>query len=90
MGVLGETPICIYIYKIKVWSKSRRILVARVSSKVMKENNKIPVCLYVCLRSFREKLLTIRVKTTEEIIMKFHIWIRYLLTYDYSYNVLIF
>ena len=58
-----------------------------LSSKVMNENtpNEIPVCLYECLRGFREKLLTIHVKTAEEIIMKFHIWIRYLLTYVYSY-----
>ena len=45
----------LYIYKIKVlsvhWSKSRHILVAHVSKKVMNENtpNKIPVCLYVCM-----------------------------------------
>ena len=67
------------IYKIKVlfvhWSKSRQILVAHVSSKVMNENtlNKIPVCLSVCLRGFRENLLTIQVKTAEGNIMKFHI-----------------
>ena len=58
----------LYMYKIKVlsvhWSKSCHILVAHVSSKVMNENtlNKIPVCLLVCLRGFREKLLTIHVK----------------------------
>ena len=45
----------ISIYKIKVlsvhWSKSRHILVAHVSNKVMNENtlNKIPVCMSVCL-----------------------------------------
>ena len=41
----------------------------------MNENtlNKIPVCLYVCLRGFRDKLLTIHVKTADGIIMKFHI-----------------
>ena len=85
----------IYIYKIKVlsvnWSKSRHILVAHVSSKVMNENtlNKIPVCLSVCLsvcfRGFREKLFTSHLKTAAGIIMKFHIWIRYLLTYVFNY-----
>ena len=75
-----------YIYKIKVlsvhWSKSRHILVAHVSNKVMNENtlNKMPVCLSVCFRGFREKLFTIHVKTAEGIIMKFHIWIRFLIT----------
>ena len=55
----------IYMYKIKVlsvhWSKSRHILVAHVSNKVMNENtlDKIPVCMSVCFRGFREKLLTI-------------------------------
>ena len=41
----------------------------------MNENtpNKIPVCLYVCLRGFRDKLLTIHVKTADGIIMKVHI-----------------
>ena len=68
-----------YINKIKVlsvhWSKSRQILVAHVSNKVMNENtlNKIPVCLSVCLRGFREKFLTIHVKMAEGIIIKFHI-----------------
>ena len=85
----------IYIYKIKVfsvhWSKSRHILVAHVSNKVMNENtpNKIPVCLSVCLsvcfRGFREKLFTIHLKTAAGIIMKFDIWIRYLLTYVFNY-----
>ena len=81
----------IYIYKIKVlsvhWSKSRHILVALVSNKVMNENTliKIPVCLSVCFRGFREKLLTIHLKTAAGIIMKFHIWIRCLLTYVFSY-----
>ena len=91
MLFLAHNIIVIYIDKIKVlsvhWSKSRQILVAHLSSKVMNENtpNKISVCLPVCLRGFREKLLTIHVKTAEGIIMKFHIWIRYLLTYVYSY-----
>ena len=69
------------------WSKSRHILVAHVSNKVMNENtlNKIPVCLSVCFHGFREKLLTIHLKTAAGIIMKFHIWIRYLLTYVFSY-----
>ena len=81
----------IYIYKIKVlsvhWSKSRHILVAHVSNKVMNENtlNKFPVCLSVCFRGLREKLLTIHLKMAAGIIMKFHIWIRYLLTYVFSY-----
>ena len=68
-------------------SKSRQILVAHVSSKVANENtpNKIPVGLSVCLRGFSEKLHTIHVKTAEGIIIKFHIWIRYLLTYVCSY-----
>ena len=41
----------------------------------MNENtlNKISVCMYVCLRGFREKLLTIHVKTAQGIIMKFQI-----------------
>ena len=45
----------LYIYIIKVlsvhWSKSRQILIALVSSKVMNENilKKILVCLYVCM-----------------------------------------
>ena len=39
----------------------------------------------VCLRCFREELLTFHVKIAEGIIMKFHIWIRCLLTYVYSY-----
>ena len=79
------------IYKIKVlsvhWSKSRHILVAHVSNKVMNENslNKIPVCLYVCFRGFREKWLTIHLKTAAGTVMKFHIWIRCLLTYVFSY-----
>ena len=69
------------------WSKSRHILVAHVSNKVMNENtlNKIPVCLSVCFRGFREKLFTINLKTAAGIIMKFHIWIRYLLTYVFNY-----
>ena len=41
--------------------------------------------LSVCLCGFRKKLLTIHVKTAEGIIMKFHIWIRCLLTYVFSY-----
>ena len=55
--------------KIKVlsvhWSKSRQILVAHVSSKVMNANtlNKIPICMYVCLHGIRKKLLTIHLKT---------------------------
>ena len=71
--------IIIYIYKIKVlsvhWSKSRQILVAYVSSKVVDENtlNKMQVCLSVWFYGFREKLLTIHSKTAEGIIMKFHI-----------------
>ena len=71
--------IYIYIYKIKVlsvhWSKSRQIFVAHVLSKVMNENthNKIQVCLSVCFHGFREKLLTINVKTADGIIIKFHI-----------------
>ena len=85
----------IYIYKIKVlsvhWSKSRHSLVAHVSNKVINENtlNKIPVCLHVCLsvcfRGFREKSLTIHFKTAAGINMKFHICIRYLLTYVFNY-----
>ena len=55
----------------------------------MNENtlNKIPARLSVCLRGLREKLLTIQVKTAEEIIiiMKFPIWIKYHLTYVNSY-----
>ena len=81
----------IYIYKIKVlsvhWSKSRHILVAHVSNKVMNENtlNEIPVSLSVCFRGFREKLFTIHLITAAGINMKFHICIRYLLTYVSSY-----
>ena len=41
--------------------------------------------LSVCLRGFREKLLTIHLKTASGIIMKFHIWLNYLLTYVFSY-----
>ena len=83
--------IYIYIYKIKVlsvhWSKSCHILVAHVPNKAMNENtlNKFSVCLSVCFRGFREKLLTIHLKTAAGIVMKFHISIRYLLTYVFSY-----
>ena len=51
----SELLCVISIYKIKVlsvhWSKSRQILVAHVSSKVMNENTlkHIPVCMYVCM-----------------------------------------
>ena len=77
----------IYIYKIKVlsvhWSKSRQILVSHVSSKITNENtlNKIPIIMFVWF----PRKVTIHVKTAEGIIMKFHFWIRYLLTNVYSY-----
>ena len=49
----------------------------------------LSVCMFVylsvCFRGFREKLLTIHLKTAAGIILKFHIWIRYLLTYVFSY-----
>ena len=49
---MNAQSLSISIYKIKVlsvhWSKSRHILVAHVSNKVMNENtlNKIPVCMF--------------------------------------------
>ena len=55
LSALWIYHISIYIYKIKVlsvhWSKSRHILVAHVSNKVMNENtpNESPVCLSVCM-----------------------------------------
>ena len=45
----------------------------------------LPVCLSVCFRGFREKSLTIHLKTASGIVMKFHISIRYLLTYVFNY-----
>ena len=81
----------LYIYIIKVlsihWSKSRPIFVAHVSSKVMSDTPStkfLSVCMYVSVVS-EQKLLTIHVKTAEGIIMKFHIWIRWVLTYVYCY-----
>ena len=71
------------------WSKSRHILVAHVSNKVMNENtlknSYLSVCLSVCFRGFRKKSLTIHLKTATGIVIKFHIWIRYLLTYVFIY-----
>ena len=77
-------PKILYIHIIKVLfehsSKSRQLLVAHLSSKVMIENtlNKIPVCLYVCmyglsvcLRGFLEKLLTIHVKRLKGLLWNF-------------------
>ena len=88
--IWSSERVYLYIYKIKVlsihWYKSRHILVAHVLNKVMNENNpQQNSCLSVCFRGFREKLLTIHLKTAAGIVMKFHIWIRYLLTYVFNY-----
>ena len=62
----------LHTFQAKLWTKTP-------STKFLS------VCLSVCFRGFRKKSLTIHLKTAAGIVMKFHIWIRYLLTYVFSY-----